>query len=492
MDHDADVIGGHPAPRRRLGPMARWAVPGIAVLAVGGVVAGTAAAGAQNAPSLPARSAAQLLNDVASAGTPGPFSGTVQESANLGLPALPSGDGSSGFSALSGTHTFNVWYADPAHLRLSEPSQLGESDLRVGGQQVWLWNSSTQTATHLVAPAELPQARALPRSFIIRPGVAHRTRLTPAQLRKLLRSAKLPRPIMVPSKLRTQLRHQLQAHPAFRLPPSPLAAAWDTVAALAPSTRISVQRNVMVAGQAAYQVALTPKASGSTIGSIDVAIDARNHMPLRVQVFARGSASPAFQIGFTSLTFGRPAASNFSFTPPPGAKVRTASPLAGAFGPPLGLLSPAQRLKGIAGGAWLPYGPSPVAQPTVMGKAWLSVLVIRPGASSPTAIYSGTSSAGTHVTYSSHSSSSGGVSEQSSSVVVLNASTGRAQAPLSAFGPAGIPGAVLRAATPVRGAWGSGRLLHTTLVNVLITSNGTVLAGAVQPSVLYADAAAVK
>ena len=67
--------------------------------------------------------------------------------------------------------------------------------------------------------------------------------------------------------------------------------------------------------------------------------------------------------------------------------------------------------------------------------------------------------------------------------------------PFSAAGPAGDPAllrALLKAATPVHGAWGSGRLLRTSLLSVLFTSQGTVLAGAVTPAVLYADAAAVK
>ena len=38
------------------------------------------------------------------------------------------------------------------------------------------------------------------------------------------------------------------------------------------------------------------------------------------------------------------------------------------------------------------------------------------------------------------------------------------------------------------GAWGSGRLLQTSLVSVLITDSGRVFVGAVQPSVLYAAA----
>jgi hypothetical protein len=48
--------------------------------------------------------------------------------------------------------------------------------------------------------------------------------------------------------------------------------------------------------------------------------------------------------------------------------------------------------------------------------------------------------------------------------------------------------ALLQSATPVSGAWGSGRLLRTSLVSVLITDGGRAFAGAVQPSVLYAAA----
>ena len=49
---------------------------------------------------------------------------------------------------------------------------------------------------------------------------------------------------------------------------------------------------------------------------------------------------------------------------------------------------------------------------------------------------------------------------------------------------------LLVAATPVHGTWGSGRLLRTSLVSVLMTDQGSTFLGAVQPSVLYAAAAA--
>ena len=76
------------------------------------------------------------------------------------------------------------------------------------------------------------------------------------------------------------------------------------------------------------------------------------------------------------------------------------------------------------------------------------------------------------------------------SVAVLSA--GCRPAPGSAASPDGSLAqafvALQAAATPVHGSWGSGRLLRTSLVSVLMT-NGHILIGAVQPSVLYADAA---
>ena len=54
------------------------------------------------------------------------------------------------------------------------------------------------------------------------------------------------------------------------------------------------------------------------------------------------------------------------------------------------------------------------------------------------------------------------------------------------------PAGAVGAAHPVHGAWGSGRLLHTSLMSMLVTSTGHVLIGAVTPAVLYADAAHVK
>jgi hypothetical protein len=48
---------------------------------------------------------------------------------------------------------------------------------------------------------------------------------------------------------------------------------------------------------------------------------------------------------------------------------------------------------------------------------------------------------------------------------------------------------VREASTPVSGSWGSGRLLHTSLANVLFLSDGRVAAGFVSPSALEAAVA---
>ena len=103
---------------------------------------------------------------------------------------------------------------------------------------------------------------------------------------------------------------------------TPLAAASQVLKAVGPSTVVAVQSNVYVAGRAAYQLALAPRSSKSLVGQVLIAIDASRHIPLRVEVFGRGSAGLVYSVGFTSLTFGTPAASNFSFTPPPGATVK--------------------------------------------------------------------------------------------------------------------------------------------------------------------------
>jgi outer membrane lipoprotein-sorting protein len=377
---------------------ARWLVPVGAVAVAGAVTAGSMISVAQASPELPARTPAQLLAAVAGQTTPPPaFTGTVVETANLGIPQLPGlSNQNSPVSLLAGNHTVNVWYASPQRFRLSVPVQMSETDLIRNGRQAWMWQSSSNSVTRMQLPAKSSAQEAA------------------------------PAPTSVPL--------------------TPQQAASQALKAVGPSTNVTVQRTATVAGQAAYQLSLSPKSSGSLIRRVTIAIDAAKNVPLRVQVFARGAGSPAFQVGFDRISFVRPAASNFSFTPPHGATVKTVT--------------------GPTGGASQHQSAHQAGQGQVIGQDWLSVAVL------PASALNGLTSM------------AGAAAGQSVRSVAPGAG-GSGES-------AAIAGALLGSARAVHGTWGSGRLLRTSLISVLITSSGHVLVGAVTPAVLYHAAASVK
>jgi hypothetical protein len=303
------------------------------------------------------------------------------------------------------------------------------------------------------------------------------------------------------------------------------------------TTRVGLQQNVTVAGQPAYQLTLAPKDSRSLIGQVRIAIAAHDSLPLQVQVFARGASSPAFSVGYTSLSFATPAASNFAFSPPPGAKVKTVTIPAG--GSAVGLGGALPNLP--AGSFYNSKGSSPQTGSVVFESSSTGKVLTSPGgqqlptdqrkqleaalakslpASMPKAqraaiLKSITTGKPVAITGAGNQGSYGwspGVPAGStaySSVLALGTPSavqptvlGKdwlsvAVLPGSAVAGGGanaesILGALMSASTPVHGSWGSGRLLRTSLLSVLMLSDGKVLAGAVVPSVLYADAAQVR
>jgi outer membrane lipoprotein-sorting protein len=292
-------------------------VPVVAAVALAGVGPLATSLTASAHGSLPPRTAAQLLVDVQH-GKLEALSGTVVETSNLGLPSLPDlgggqGSGSSFSSLVSGSHTMRVWYDGPDHLRVALLGQLGESDLVRDGADLWAWSSSDNTATHWSVPtgAEAPTTA---------PGSG--PTITPQQ------------------------------------------AAEAALKAIDPSTRVATDPTAMVAGRSAYQLDLTPRDPRSLVGSVRIAIDGKTHIPTRVQVFARGATSPAFQIGFTAFSTATPPASTFAFQPPPGATVKQAGS------------NPGQSSSGHR-------APPKGSAPQVVGKGWTSVVVTRVGSAAP-------------------------------------------------------------------------------------------------------------
>lgn len=271
-------------------PKLRWVVPGVvAALIAGGTAIAARPASAE--AGLPDRTAAELLADVQTTQVTS-LSGTVVQSADLGLPQLPAksatGDLSStqGLMALtSGSHTWRVWSAGPSKSRLALVTELGESDIIRNGQELWLWSSKDKKATHYAFPAHVPATA----------GAVPKTHPTPSGL---------------PS--------------GTTLPATPDEAARLALAKLDPSTEVSTAGTATVAGRSAYELVLTPRDRASLVSSVRIAIDGEKRVPLRVQVFGSKQANPgkaAIDVGFTAVDFGVPDARRFDFAPPPGATV---------------------------------------------------------------------------------------------------------------------------------------------------------------------------
>jgi outer membrane lipoprotein-sorting protein len=250
----------------------RWGAPVVAAAAVAAVASGVFTA--QAAPSLPAKTAGQLLVDLQGAQVDG-LSGTVVQDSDLGLPQLPqvggSGGGSSLTSLLTGSHTLRVWYAGEDRQRVALLGSLGETDVVRNGPDAWVWSSESNSAQHFRVPA----------------GKAGKDE-----------TDQLPAGV------------------------TPQQAADMALKALDPTTRVSTSSTTSVAGRSAYELVLAPKDNRALVGQVRLAVDAATSVPLRVQVFGKNSGSgPAFSVGFSSISFDVPATAQFSFNPPPGAKV---------------------------------------------------------------------------------------------------------------------------------------------------------------------------
>ncbi|MGW3892153.1 LolA family protein [Micromonospora chokoriensis] len=302
-------------------PVLRWLVPATAAVAVigGGAAVGTFAAEAE--PSLPPRTAAQLLVDLQTSRLEG-LSGTVVQRADLGLPPLVGlVPGNELTTMLTGTHTLRVWYSGPDQQRVALLDTLGEQDVIRNGRDLWTWQSRTNTATHRILSGDLGAGKP-----------------TPEQ--------------------------------AANLPATPQQAADLALGAVDPSTEVSVGRSATVAGQDAYELVLQPRDRASLVHQLRIAIDAKRHVPLRFEVLAKGSDRPAFEVAFTEVDYRRPDADQFTFNPPPGVTVTEEKAGAPTAGKPGHAVPPTAGKLGHA---------DPAGDPKVraVGSGWTTVLVAR-------------------------------------------------------------------------------------------------------------------
>lgn len=396
---------------------ARYAVP----VAVFGVVAGTIAMvpafANSGGPDLPKVTAQQLIEKIAASDVQ-QLSGSAKISTDLGLPSLPAGllgggGGVTGGSAdpqeklsqlvSGGTQTFRVAADGPDRQKLTFVDGKDEYSLVHNGDDVWGYDSKSKEVFHEKAPSD--------------------------KAGKGDKSAELPA--------------------------SPQEIAQEVLKAAGTTTDVSVGDTAQVAGRDAYQLVLKPKGAGSTVASVKIAVDAKNGVPLRVQVLSTDGGKPIVDAGFTKVDFAKPAADTFAFTPPKDAKVTEGA--AGEHGKDgkegkdkgLGALESIPGLGGLTGGAGGAQG-----EPKVLGEGWTSIARIETGATNT-------------------------LKGMDDAAKDKNAPKGAAQF-LDSLGE------------KVSGKFGEGRVLKTRVVNALITDDGKVYVGAVTKAELVKAADANK
>jgi outer membrane lipoprotein-sorting protein len=416
-----------PRSRRR----ARYLVPlGAGALTAAIVFIPQAASGVQH-PNLPPKTAAALLASLEQAHLP-QFSGTTVETAHLGLPniggALPAGLTPSGQSQLlqivtllTGSHTTQIAYGGPDKQRVAIfLSDLSEMDVVHNGTDLWTYSSDSNTVTH----------------------------------------STLKQPADASNK------------PDVTTPVNPTKAAEQALAKINPSTKVTVDRTAEVAGRPAYQLDLNPRDSRSLISSVRIALDSANWMPLRVQIWSRNStSSPAFSVGFTSLSLSPPNSSTFDFTKPPSATLAQ-SPFSG---------NPFSETPLHAAGSAARAASAATHRPDVktIGKDWTTVFVGKVHTTKSFAVGpNGTMIAPGHTKLGvAGSTPLPRVHVQNGKVVGPNGKPIRVPAS-STFGGSNVIQEIEQLGTAVPG----GHIITTNLVTVMLTNDNRILIGAVTPA----------
>lgn len=248
-------------PRSGRRKAARYAVP-VAVVGVAAATIGLVPALADSGdPDLPRISAQQLIEKIAKSDVQ-QLSGTVKVSTDLGLPDLGgledglmsgsgrggSGDGSSAdpkaklTELVSGTHTLRVAADGPDRQKLSLLESGAEYSLIHDGKDVWGYDSKSNQVFHSTGSASGKDRDAEP-------------------------------------------------------PATPKDFADQALKSVDDTTSVTVDGTAHVAGRDAYKLLIRPKQSGTTVGAISIAVDARTGMPLKFTLTPRSGGAAVLDAG---------------------------------------------------------------------------------------------------------------------------------------------------------------------------------------------------
>ncbi|MFF4657299.1 outer membrane lipoprotein carrier protein LolA [Streptomyces sp. NPDC001381] len=392
----------------------RYVVP-VTVIGVAAATIGLVPALADSGdPDLPKITAQQLLDKIAASDVQ-QLSGTVKISTDLGLPdlgglesgllsgAAGGGDGSSADPSVkltelaSGTHTLRVAADGPDRQKLSLLENAAEYSIVHNGKDVWGYDSSSNEVYHSTTDESAKDGAETP------------------------------------------------------VPATPKDLTEDALKAVDDTTSVTVDGTVHVAGRDAYKLLIKPKQSGSTVGAISVAVDAKTGMPLKFTLTPASGGAAVVDAGFTQVTFAAPAASTFDFTPPKGAKVTEGDDAEATPGHSGASGASDEKLEGLGGLT----GAEEAEGFDVLGKGWTSVAVLETGGE--------------------------GVPSDAELNSELGSDAGGALSGfLGSFGD------------KVSGKFGSGTVFSTRLINALVTDDGTVYVGAVTKDALVKAADSAK
>jgi hypothetical protein len=159
------------------------------------------------------------------------FTGYAESDATFGLPPLPAFSGVT--PLLDGVTRMRVWQASPDHWRVDTLSDAGENDTYQIGDDTFVWDSGAQLLTGIFGP----------------------------EVVRLPRAADL----------------------------MPAALAVRIINEAGPGAKLSLLPPQRVAGQSAAGLAVEPASPQSTIARADIWASPGTGLPLRVEVFGRGT-----------------------------------------------------------------------------------------------------------------------------------------------------------------------------------------------------------
>ncbi|EMF55002.1 MULTISPECIES: sigma-E factor regulatory protein RseB domain-containing protein [Streptomyces] len=420
---------------------ARYVVP-VTVLGVAAATIGLVPAFAGSGdPDLPKISAQELIEKIAASDVE-QVSGTVKITTDLGLPdlagladglvsqAAPSGaDGGSTadpsaklLELATGTHTLRVATDGPDKQKLSLLDDAAEYSVIHNGDDLWAYDSASNEVYHATGADEGKDQR-------------------------------------VPKDAPDEFEDA---------PATPQKLAEEALKAVDDTTSVTVDGTARVAGRDAYKLVIEPKQSGSTVGAISIAVDAKTGLPLKFTLTPASGGSAVVDAGFTKVDFGKPSASTFDFTPPKGAKVTEADETDGA---------------GKPGGHESGFGDSVFGEPGKGGE-------FKDGKNTEHR----KESKGPKGTKDSGLDGPKTIGKGWSTIAVFDdgAEGGGMPTGGDSSGDARVDGFLNSLGDPVKGEFGSGTVFKTRLINVLFTEDGKVYAGAVTKDALVKAADAAK